>query len=92
VRRRSEPPLVETALTSSDGATALSTLLRDLWAVPEGRRLYDLRLPLPLVLARDLRDVVSLTYPGPLATTLLGRIVGEQLRTADNIATLQVLA
>jgi hypothetical protein len=46
----------------------------------------------PYVAARDLGDVVSVTYPGPLATTLLGRIVGEQLRTADNIATLQVLA
>ena len=91
-RRPAEPPLVETALTSSDGAAALAALLRDLWAVPEGRRLYDLRLPLPLVLARDLGDVVSVIHPGPLAAGVLGRIVGEQLRTADNIATLQVLA
>ena len=90
-RRPAEPPLVETALTSSDGAAALAVLLRDLWAVPEGRRLYDLRLPLPLVLGRDLGDVVSVLHPGLLAAGALGRIVGEQLRTADNVATLQVL-
>jgi len=90
-RRPAEPPLVETALTSSDGAAALALLLRDLWAVPEGRRLYELRLPLPLVLGRDLGDVVSVLHPGPLAGGVLGRIVGEQLRTADNVATLQVL-
>ena len=59
--------------------------------MPAGRRLYDVSLPLPLALARDLGDVVALTYPGPLAAGALGRIVGEQIRTADSLATLQVL-
>jgi hypothetical protein len=90
-RRPSDPPLVETALTSSAGANALAALLRDLWCVPAGRRLYDVSLPLPLALARDLGDVVALTYPGPLAAGALGRIVGEQIRTTDTLATLQVL-
>jgi hypothetical protein len=90
-RRPSDPPLVETALTNGTDAAALATLLRDLWCVPQERRLYDVAIPLPLALARDLGDVVSVTYPGPLAQGRVGRIVGEQIRTIDDVATIQVL-
>jgi hypothetical protein len=55
------------------------------------RRLYDVAVPLPLALARDLGDVVSLTFPGPLASGAVGRIVGEQIRTIDDLVTFQVL-
>jgi hypothetical protein len=48
-------------------------------------------VPLPLALARDLGDVVSLTFPGPLASGAVGRIVGEQIRTIDDLVTFQVL-
>jgi hypothetical protein len=90
-RRPSDPPLVETSLTNATHAAALATLLRDLWCVPGERRLYDVAVPLSLALARDIGDVVSITYPGPLAAGGVGRIVGEQIRTLDDLATLQVL-
>lgn len=90
-RRPSDPPLVETSLTNATHAAALATLLRDLWCVAGERRLYDVTVPLTLALARDLGDVVSLTFPGPLASGGVGRIVGEQIRTLDDLATFQVL-
>lgn len=90
-RRPSDPPLVETSLTNGTHAAALATLLRDLWCIPQERRLFDVSIPLPLALSRDLGDVVSVTYPGPLAQGAVGRIVGEQIRTLDDLATLQVL-
>lgn len=90
-RRPSDPPLVETVLTNGTHANSLATLLRDLWCVPGERRLYDVAIPLSLALPRDLGEIVSITFPGPLGAGALGRIVGEQIRTLDNLATLQVL-
>jgi hypothetical protein len=90
-RRPSEPELVETALTSATGAQALADLLRDLWAIPAGRAVYDVTLPLAFALRHDIGEPIVVAYPGMLAAGALGRIVGEQLRTADNLATLQVL-
>jgi hypothetical protein len=90
-RRPSDPALVETALTNGTAAQALADALRDLWCVTPGRRLYDVTLPSAIALARDIGDVVSVTYPGPLVAGAVGRIVGEQIRTADDLVTLQVL-
>jgi hypothetical protein len=90
-RRPSDPAPVETALTSSTGGQALADALRDLWCVEAGRKLYDVTLPLGYALRHDIGEPIHLTYPGALAGGALGRIVGEQLRTADNAAILQVL-
>jgi hypothetical protein len=90
-RRPSDPPLVETSLTNGTHAQSLADGLAALWCIPEGRRLYDVSIPFTLSLAREIGDVISIQYPGPLNSGALGRIVGEQLRVADNIATLQVL-
>lgn len=90
-RRPSDPPLVETALTSATAAQGLADALRDLWCIPAGRRLYDVTLPLAYALRHDIGEPIQVTYPGELAAGALGRIVGEQIRTADNAAILQVL-
>ncbi|UXQ89167.1 hypothetical protein [Synechococcus phage MinM1] len=90
-RRPVDPPIVETALTSAAAAQALADALRDLWCVAPGRRLYDVTLPLAYALRHDIGEPIEITYPGELAAGALGRIVGEQLRTADNAAILQVL-
>jgi hypothetical protein len=90
-RRPSEPSVVETALTSAAAAQSLSDTLRDLWCVAVGRRLYDVTLPLAYALRHDIGEPVTITWPGTLPVPALGRIVGEQLRTADNLAILQVL-
>lgn len=90
-RRPSDPELIETALTNATAAAALADALRDLWCVTPGRRLFDVALPSAIALARDIGDVVSIAYPGPLAAGAVGRIVGEQIRTADDLVTLQVL-
>jgi hypothetical protein len=90
-RRPSDPALVETAITNATAAQALADALRDLWCVSPGRQLFDVTLPSTIALARDIGQVVSIAYPGPLASGAVGRIVGEQIRTADDIVTLQVL-
>jgi hypothetical protein len=90
-RRPSDPALVETALLDQADAQALADGLRDLWAVAAGRKLYDVQLPLAFALRHDIGDPIRITYPGVLAAGALGRLVGEQLRTADGVATLQVL-
>lgn len=90
-RRPADPPVVETALTSATAAQALADTLRDLWCIAPGRRLYDVTLPLPFALRHDIGEPIEITYPGELAAGALGRIVGEQIRTADNAAILQVL-
>lgn len=90
-RRASDPPLVETALTNGTNAASLATGLASLWCVGAGRLFYDVTVPLQLALAREIGDVIQVQYPGPLAAGSLGRIVGEQIRFSDNVATLQVL-
>ena len=90
-RRPTDPPLVETALTSATAAQALADMLRDLWCIAPGRRLYDVTLPLAFALRHDIGEPIEITYPGEMSAGAMGRIVGEQLRTADNAATLQVL-
>ncbi len=90
-RRPPDPALVETAVLDLADAQALADALRDLWGVPAGRRLFDVQLPLAFALRHDIGDPVRITYPGVLAAGALGRIVGEQLRTAEGTATLQVL-
>jgi hypothetical protein len=90
--RPSESALVETAITNAAAAQTLAEALRDLWCVPEGRRLYDVTLPLSYALRHDVGEPIRIVYPGELAAGALVRIVGEQLRTADNTVTLQVLA
>jgi len=90
-RRPSDPALVETAITNATAAQALADALRDLWCVSPGRRLFDVALPSSIALARDIGQVVHITYPGPLSGGAVGRIVGEQIRTADDLVTLQVL-
>lgn len=90
-RRASDPPIVETSLTATADGDSLAALLRDLWSVPVQRTLWDVTLPLAFALRHDLGDPVLITYPGLLAGGGLGRIVGEQIRTADQLATLQVL-
>lgn len=80
-------------LLNATGAQALADVLRDLWCVQAGRRVYDVTLPLSLVLARDLGDWVRLTYPLPgLRAGALGQIVGETIRWEEGRATLSILA
>lgn len=90
-RRPSDPPVVETLLTSAAGGDALAAVWRDLWCVTAGRTLWDVTIPLAFALRFDLGQPIVVAYPGPLAAGALGRIVGERLRTADNLATIQVL-
>jgi hypothetical protein len=90
-RRPSDPPPVETLLTNGTNAASLASLLLDVWGVPAGRSLWAVTLPLPYALRHDIGEPIVVAYPGPLRVGALGRIVGEQLRTADNLATLQVL-
>lgn len=90
-RRPSDPEVVETALTGAAGAQTLRDDLLALWGVAAGRRLYDVTLPLSYALRHDIGECIVIAWPGPLAAGALGRIVGEQIRTADNLATLQVL-
>jgi hypothetical protein len=90
-RRPSDPALVETALTSETGAQALADVLRDLWCIAGGRRAYDITLPLAYALRHDIGEAIYVRWPGPLADGALARIVGEQVRTADDTATIQVL-
>ncbi|MGG5819650.1 hypothetical protein [Falsiroseomonas sp. HW251] len=90
-RRPSDPALVETSLTSTADGDNLAAALRDLWSIAAGRRLWDVTLPLPYALRHDIGEPIVIAYPGPLVAGALGRIVGEQIRTADALATLQVL-
>lgn len=48
-------------------------------------------MPLAYALRHDIGEAIGVTYPGELAGSAVGRLVGKQLRTADNLATLQVL-
>ena len=92
-RRPSDPPIVPSVLLDATGAQALADVLRDLRCVQAGRRVYDVTLPLSLVLARDLGDWVRLTYPLPgLRAGALGQIVGETIRWEEGRATLSILA
>jgi hypothetical protein len=50
--------------------------MSDLWSVLGVRHRHDVSLP--MALARDLWDVVPLTYPGSLPAAVVGCIVGEQ--------------
>lgn len=90
-RRPSDPEIVQTALTDAVGGAALAAQLAALYCSPAGRSVYDVDLPLAYALRHDVGQPIQITYPGPLAAGALGTIIGEQLRTADGFATLQVL-
>lgn len=90
-RRPSNPAIVETVLTSQAGGEELAALLAELWCIQEGRKVYNVTVPLSIGLEFDLGEVVSVRYPGALVDGKLGMVVGEQIRTEGDVAILQVL-
>lgn len=88
--RPNDPAPITGCLLAPDGAQAVADALGALWGVR--RRLYNVEVPLPVALARDIGDVVSLTWPADdLRAGVLGQIVGEQIRTDQATSTLLVL-
>lgn len=89
-RRPNDGNLVETALQIAADAGALADAVVALWGVP--RLLYAVTVPIEVALRHDLGDLLALTYPvAGLAAGATGRIVGEQIRSHDQTATLLVL-
>lgn len=91
-RRPSDPAVVETDLLDEADAQTLVDALADLWCTASGRRLWEVTVPIAFALRHEIGAAVSLTYPlAGLSAGALGRVVGERLRWAEGLATLQVL-
>jgi hypothetical protein len=89
-QKPSDPEPVSTRLLQPTDAQAMANLYGALWGVP--RRLYEVTVRIDVALARDLGQVIQLVYPlGELATGRVGLIVGEQIRSTEDTATLLVL-
>lgn len=89
-RNPSTPPLVETCLDTDADAQALADVLGGLWGAK--RYLFDVDVPVAVGMPRDLGDSVAITYPlGPLRNGALAVVVGQTLRSAEDIVTLRVL-
>lgn len=88
-RRPSDPPAVGGALLSAVSAGVVAGDLGALFS--SGRRLYDVTVPLPAAIARDLGQIVRITYPMPrFRDGLTVQIVGERIRPGDAAVTLEV--
>jgi hypothetical protein len=91
-RLPSDPDVLDSDLLGAGDAQALADALAALWCVPTPRRVWDVTLPLPLALRHSVGAVLRLTYPVPgLSGGALVLVVGEQLRVADGLVTIQVL-
>lgn len=89
-RRPSDPDALAGLLLDPADRQAVADDLGALWGVR--RRLYAATLPLILGLARDIGDIIRLTWPSDdLQGGRLGQIIGEQIRVADGAITFLVL-
>ena len=89
-RRPNDPaPITGMLLHQADAQTVVNDL-GALWGVR--RRLYDVTVPSFQNVARDIGDVVSITYPmDDLVHGQLGQIVGYSFRSPDSSTTIRVL-
>jgi hypothetical protein len=77
-------------LQQQSDALAVAGIISAIWG--QRRRLYALAVPTVTALARDIGDVVQLTWPmDDLRGGRLGQIVGEQWNSSDPTITLMVL-
>lgn len=91
-RLPSDPDVLDSDLLAPADAQALADVLVALWSTVTPRRVYDVTVPLPLVLRHGVGDLVRVAFPvAGLAGGALGLVVGEQLRGGDGTATFQVL-
>lgn len=88
-RRPSDPPPLGGALLLEADADAVADSLGGLFS--SGGRLYDVSVPFPVAMARDIGDVVQVTYPMTrFREGLRVRIVGERIRPGDPMVTVEV--
>lgn len=91
-RRPRDPDAVVTRLLDGGDATLLATSLGALWSGDRAPRLYAIELRIADALAREIGDIVQVTYPlDDLDGGRLGQIVGESLRSYDKTVTFEVL-
>lgn len=91
-RRPLDPDAVITRLLDGGDATLLATSLGELWSGSRPPRLHTIEIRFAEALAREIGDVVQVTYPlDDLDGGRLGQIVGESIRSSDNTVTFEVL-
>jgi hypothetical protein len=91
-RLPSDPEVLDSALLVAADAQDLADELAALWCTPTPRRVWDVTLPLPLALRHDIGSVLRIAYPAAgLSAGVLGLVVGEQIRAAEGLVTIQVL-
>lgn len=89
-RRPNDPPPITGMLLRLADAQTVVNDLGALWGVR--RRLYDVTVPAFANLARDIGDIVTITYPmDDLAAGRIGQIVGYSFRTSDATTVLRML-
>ena len=83
------PPVTGSLLSQANAQTVANELIT-LWGTR--RRLYQLTVPIALGLARDIGDLITITWPfDNLAGGQLGVVVGEIFNSADATIVLTVL-
>lgn len=86
-RRPNDLPPIPTALCRRADAQEMADLMISLWGTE--RRLYSVDVPLQIALRHDVGDYISIAYPiEDLDSGKTAQIVGESIRTAEELATL----